>query len=216
MAAIALSFDNGPHDVGTPRVLQVLARFGLRASFFVLGRELARPAGLELARRIRLAGHRLGNHSYSHETPLGDDPRPNAVALELEKTEAQLERLGVRERLFRPFGGGGRLGPHLLSPEALAWLQARRYTVVTWSSVPGDWRDAEGWVERALADCAAQPHPLVVLHDAAPEAMLRLEAFVERALAAGHTFTSELPAPCLPLVDGLPRAGLTGLVRTRS
>lgn len=208
MARVHLSFDNGPHPEVTPAVLEVLSRRGLTASFFVLGRELARPGGLELARRIRDGGHRLGNHSYSHETPLGDDPRPDAVDLELERTQALLDRVWDGPLWFRPFGGGGVLGPHLLSPATVDWLAGRGGTCVLWGSVPGDWLDAEGWVERALADADAQEHCLVVLHDILPRAMGHLDGFLGALADRGHAVTDTLPEACLPIVDGRPRPGL--------
>lgn len=208
MAAVHLSFDNGPHPDGTPRVLDVLAAHGLPATFFVLGRELDTPAGFELARRIRAAGHRLGNHSWSHGTPLGDDPRPDAVELELERTQQLLDRIDDRAPCFRPFGGGGQLGPHLLSPAAVDWIMARKATCVLWNVVPGDWTDPNGWVDVALGALDGLDHALVVLHDAVPEATQHLDDFVRAAKAHGHTFTNAWPDDCVPIRDGEPRPSL--------
>ena len=202
MGAVHLSFDNGPHPEGTPRVLRELERRGLQASFFVLGRELATPEGMALAERIRDAGHRLGNHSYTHETPLGQDPRPDAVARELEATQALLDQVWTGERWFRPFGGGGVLGPHLLSPAALAWLERERASCVLWNSVAGDWRDPQGWVERALADVEGQELSLIVLHDVVPEAMAALPRFLDELIARGHSVSEALPEDCVPVVRG--------------
>jgi peptidoglycan/xylan/chitin deacetylase (PgdA/CDA1 family) len=208
MAAVHLSFDNGPHPEGTPRVLDVLAAHALPATFFVLGRELDRPAGYELARRVQAAGHRLGNHSWSHGTPLGDDPRPDAVELELERTQRLLDGLDVGAPCFRPFGGGGKLGPHLLSPAAVDWMVRRKATCVLWNVVPGDWTDPDGWVDRALTDLETREHALVVLHDAVPAATKHLDAFVRAAKGRGHTFTDAWPDDCVPLRAGQPRPGL--------
>ena len=215
MARICLSFDNGPDPEVTPTVLDVLAQHELRASFFVLGHKLAEPSGLALARRIRDAGHRLGNHSFSHETPLGEDPRPDAVEIEIAETEALLRPVWDAPRLFRPFGGGGVLGPHLLSPASVEYLRARRYTCVLWNCVPGDWKDAEGWVEVALRDADAagdEGHLLVVLHDFMPEPMAHLDRFLTELRARGHSFTHELPEDCLPMVEGEPRPDLDDYV----
>lgn len=212
MARVCLSFDNGPDPEGTPRVLDALADHGARAAFFVLGRQLERPGGLALARRIRDAGHRLGNHSFSHETPLGLDPRPDAASREIAATERLLDEVWDGPRWFRPFGGGGALGPHLLSPASVAYLCEHRYTCVLWSSVPRDWEDAEGWVARALADIGAAEHTLLVLHDAAPAAMVHLGRFLAALAAHGHTITEELPPACLPIVEGEPRLPLAPYV----
>lgn len=212
MSRVHLSFDNGPHPEGTPLVLSTLAAHGVKASFFVLGQHLATPEGRALACRVRDAGHRLGNHSYTHRTPLGQDPGHEAVARELEATQGLLEPLWPGPRLFRPFGGGGILGPHLLSTEAVEWLSAHAYTVVLWNAVPRDWEDPEGWVETAMRQIGEVEHALVVLHDAVPEAMRRLDGFLEAVKEAGHTFTEDWPRECLPMVDGVAGAGLVGCV----
>lgn len=205
MARVALTFDNGPDPEGTPRVLDALARRRARSTFFVLGERLGSPVGRTWAERILDAGHRLGNHTYSHTVPLGEDPRPDAVALELERTRALLDELSVSDRLFRPFGRKGRLGPHLLSRAAFAWLIEHRMTCVLWTSVPGDFRDPEGWVERALDDCEGSDDVLMVLHDAHPGAMTRLDRFLGTLLDRGHTLTDAFPRRCLPVIDGVPQ-----------
>lgn len=214
MAEVHLTFDNGPHPEGTPRVLEALARHDAHATFFVLGKHVATSEGRALAEAARDAGHRLGNHSYTHEVPLGEDPGADAVARELTRTQDLLEQIWPGPRWFRPFGGGGALGPHLLSPAAVDWLRARRATCVLWNCVPGDWKDAEGWVARALEDVQEQPTSVLVLHDAAPEAMKHLDRFLGELFARGHELTSALPAALTPVIEGVPQAGLHEYVRT--
>ncbi len=214
MTRVALSFDNGPDPEATPGVLDALAARGLRAHFFVLGKHLATPRGRALAGRARAEGHVLGNHSYSHEVPLGDDARADAVAREIVATERLLGPLAAAPKLFRPFGGGGAIGPHLLSPAALGHLVAEKYSCVLWNSVPRDWDDPEGWRERALADCAAGGHLLLVLHDVAGACLPALPRFLDEARDRGVAFVTDLPAPCVPLVGGAARADLSALTRT--
>lgn len=212
MARLTLSFDNGPHPEGTPHVLDCLERRGLKSCFFVLGKHVASEPGRSLLDRIKAAGHRIGNHSFSHETPLGRDPRAEAVNLELERTERLLEGAGVSERLFRPFGGEGAVGPHLLSEAALRWLEERRMTCVLWNSVPGDFRDPDGWVERALEDLRQKDRVLMVLHDAKPRSMIHLETFLDRVEADGHVFEPEFPEDCVLVRDGTPRSDIRNFV----
>lgn len=219
MIRVALSFDNGPDPDVTPRVLDVLAARGLRAYFFVLGRHLATPEGRALAVRAHAEGHLLGNHSFTHATPLGDDPSPDAVAREIVATEALLGPLAATPRLFRPFGGGGHIGPHLLSPAALEHLERERYTCVLWNSVPRDWDDPEGWVARALealtAPDASTPdaHVMMVLHDIPGACAARLQDFLDAARHRGVRFGIELPDACVPLVGGERRGDVDALVR---
>lgn len=218
MKRYTLTFDNGPDPEVTPRVLDVLARLGVAAHFYVLGKHIATPAGADCASRALSEGHVLGNHSYTHETPLGDDRRANAVEAEIVPTQALLDPLLARYHslrggpLFRPFGGGGKLGPHLLSPAARDHLLAHRYTCVLWTSVPRDWEDATGWPDRALADIEAQDHAVVVLHDIANASLAQLDRFLGDAAERSFEATLELPATVLPIVDGVANARLASIV----
>lgn len=209
---MTLTFDNGPEPEVTPGVLDTLARRGLRAVFFVVGERLRDPAARRCAERARAEGHRIGNHTLTHTGPLGLRRDPGHAAREIGACEALLAGLGDADRLFRPVGGGGALGPHLLSGEARAHLAAHGHTVVLWNAVPGDWRDPEGWVGTALAQCAAAPHALVVLHDIASGAMRHLDRFLGTLAERGARFRDDLPECCVPMRRGLARPELDAFV----
>jgi peptidoglycan-N-acetylglucosamine deacetylase len=211
---LTLSFDNGPDPHVTPRVLDVLARRGLRAHFFVVGKQAAEAAGRALVERARDEGHLAGNHSYSHAVPLGDDPRPDSPELEIAATEAILDPLLPRVRRFRPFGGGGVLGPHLFSRRAVEYLAAHGYTCVLWNSVPRDWVDRDGWPATALADLPNRPDTVLVLHDLPGACLPGLEGFLDAALAAGSEIVLELPTECVPMIDGRIVGDMSALVRS--
>ena len=70
---VALTFDDGPHPLSTPRFLEVLDRLGVRATFFLLGRWAARAPGL--VKEITGAGHEIGLHGYDHRCLLLRGPR---------------------------------------------------------------------------------------------------------------------------------------------
>ncbi|QDE67006.1 polysaccharide deacetylase [Myxococcus xanthus] len=212
MSLLTLSFDNGPDPEVTPRVLDVLASHDITAQFFVLGKQLVTEEGRCLVARARDAGHLIGNHSFTHAIPLGEDPRPDAVEAEIAATDALLAPLVPAPKWFRPFGGGGKLGPHLLSQRAVDHLVRHRYSCVLWNSVPGDWLDPTGWPERALADCAAQPHTLMVLHDIPNASLHALDGFIRRAKDQGLRFTPERPSDCVPILEGRITRDITGLV----
>jgi peptidoglycan/xylan/chitin deacetylase (PgdA/CDA1 family) len=199
---VTLTFDNGPHPDVTPAVLDVLRRHAVTAHFFVLGKNIGDAVGRGLVARARDLGHRIGNHSFSHAVPLGQDPRPDAVEAEIVTTAALLAPLVPGPKSFRPFGGGGVLGPHLLSKAAVDHLVGNAYTCALWSSVPRDWDDPVGWPARALADCAAQPHAVVVLHDVPGACLAGLESFLQAAAAQGVDFVADLPRACTPIVEG--------------
>jgi peptidoglycan/xylan/chitin deacetylase (PgdA/CDA1 family) len=212
MNRLTLSFDNGPDAEVTPRVLDILRERRLRAHFFVVGSRLAGPEAARIVARAVDEGHLVGNHSFSHHLPLGSDPRPDAVEQEIGATEALLAPWTGGGRRFRPFGGGGALGPHLLTQRAVDYLVAQRYSCVLWSSVPRDWSDPAGWPERALADCAAQSHALLVLHDIPNACAAKLGEFLDRVGALGVEVVAELPLACTPILEGRPVGDLRGLV----
>jgi peptidoglycan/xylan/chitin deacetylase (PgdA/CDA1 family) len=198
---VTLSFDNGPEPLVTPGVLDCLADHNLKTTFFVLGQKVSEPAYARIARRAIEEGHRVGNHTFSHTTPLGNLSREAALD-EFEHTEQALASLNFSQKLFRPYGGGGSLGPHLLHPAVVEKLEAGGYTCVLWNSVPGDWQHPDNWVERAMEDCHSRPWSLVVLHDLPTGAMAHLDRFIRQLLDEGMELTQEYPPDCVPILNG--------------
>jgi peptidoglycan/xylan/chitin deacetylase (PgdA/CDA1 family) len=201
MPKVTLTFDNGPEPRATPGVLDCLSANQLAATFFVVGRKVATPEGADLVRYASESGHRIGNHTFSHTKPLGELDRAAALE-EFERAESALSWLDQPLRLFRPYGRAGRIGHHLLDPGVVEKLQAGGYTCVLWNSVPGDWRDPVGWVERAIEDCRSRPWSLVVLHDTPTGAMSHLDRFIQSLRHEGMEFTQEYLPECLPIVEG--------------
>lgn len=152
---IALTFDDGPWPVYTEKVLEVLERERVKATFFWLGRNVASHP--ELARQVAQAGHDLGNHSYNHATQPMD---PATAQQELNQTNQIIQEVtGQQPRLFRPPGGHKTNG---LVSQALE----RGYTVVMWTVQPNDWQPqatAESITRAVLQQ--ARPGTVVLLHD---------------------------------------------------
>jgi peptidoglycan/xylan/chitin deacetylase (PgdA/CDA1 family) len=201
MFDLTLTFDNGPEPDVTPHVLDTLARRALKATFFVIGAKLATRDGKRLAERAHAEGHWIGNHTWSHDAPLGT-VAPEVSREEIVRTQAELGALAHPRRLFRPFGREGRIGPHLLSRSVVDHLARERFTVVLWNAIPRDWDDTEGWVDRALAQCRAQPWTLMVLHDLPGGAMRHLDRFLDRVAEAGGRLRQDFPPDCVPMVEG--------------
>lgn len=193
-------------------MLDVLRRRGITATFFALGRKIASPAHHALARPAHEDGHGVGNHTFSHDRPLGDCAGEAGHAeAEIGRAEAFLGTLRHPDRLFRPFGGGGRICPHLLSPEASAHLSAQAQTVVLVSAVHGDWHDPKGWPERAMRQCLAEQRPLLVLHDLPTGAMRHLDRFLGHLSDAGARFRQDFPDACVPMQRGRPTGALDAI-----
>ena len=175
---VALTFDDGPTPAFTEAILGILAGRGVRATFFVTGREAAaHPA--ETAALVA-AGHTLGNHSWSHGRMVL--VRPAAVRDELARTDAAIRAAGfVGPIPFRP--------PYGKRLFVLPWVLARqdRMTVM-WDSAPdSDPNAGTESIIRAAVD-TARPGSIILLH----------------AMYASRSATREaLPA----IIDGLRARG---------
>jgi len=129
-AEFALTFDDGPNDPWTGRLLDTLARFQVRATFFLIGKYVReRP---DLVREIYAAGHLIGNHTVTH--PWLAMQRAARVREELAGCNAALEDvLGQKVRFFRPPHGSRR-------PEVLQAARELGLTAVMWNAMGFDWR----------------------------------------------------------------------------
>jgi peptidoglycan-N-acetylglucosamine deacetylase len=95
----------------------------VRSTFFVIGSKLVGREARAYAERAHAEGHWIGNHTWTHSRPLGENPGAAAAELEIARTQAEIGKLSHPDRLFRPTGGGGHLDRRLLSPEAAALLE---------------------------------------------------------------------------------------------
>ncbi|MDT3687187.1 MAG: polysaccharide deacetylase family protein [Pseudorhodoplanes sp.] len=204
MFDLTLSFDNGPEPDVTPQVLDILARRGLKTTFFIIGQKLADPKRRALAERAHAEGHWIGNHSWTHSVPLGERRQtPDLAETEIGQTQRIIGALAHPHKLFRPFGGGGNLDSRLMNSDIVNFLKAGRFTCVLWNSIPRDWNDPDGWVERAIQHCQRQPWTLMVLHDLPTGAMRHLDRFLDKVGELGGRLHQDFPPDCVPIVDGI-------------
>jgi peptidoglycan/xylan/chitin deacetylase (PgdA/CDA1 family) len=190
---VTLTFDNGPTSGVTERVLDVLGQARILATFFVVGRNLDEPAAASLTQQVHSAGHWIGNHTLSHTVALGDRPDAAYALSEIEGAQQRIGDFAHPEKLFRPYGNSGLIGPHLLSRSALDHLLARKYRTVIWNNVPGDWRDANGWVDNCIAKASVQDWSVVVLHDIDSGCLSRLPELLRRFEDLGVTYEQDFP-----------------------
>jgi peptidoglycan/xylan/chitin deacetylase (PgdA/CDA1 family) len=193
MRRVTLSFDNGPTPGITDRVLDILARRGVRATFFVIGEKLDDPAADALMRQAHAAGHWIGNHTLTHSAAFGDRPDAAFAALEIGETQKRIGALAHPDKLFRPYGKSGLIGPHLFSRAARAYLLEERYCTLLWNSVPGDWRHPEGWLARCIADVEKEEWSAVVLHDIAGACLAHLPELIDRLSDIGVAWRQDFP-----------------------
>lgn len=152
---LALTYDDGPNDPHTFRLLEILAKHGVHATFFLIGRYVqARP---DIAREIAKAGHVVGNHSFSH---------PNMIFASRQQTKSELQQcqqvlsdaVGELPQLFRPPFGGRK--PGTLRIARRLGLQPVMWNVTGW-----DWkgRPAE-YIEQKVRG-KIRGGDVVLLHD---------------------------------------------------
>jgi peptidoglycan/xylan/chitin deacetylase (PgdA/CDA1 family) len=129
VAQVCLTFDDGPDDDWTPQVLDILAAAQVCATFFMVGTQARRSAGL--ARRIAAAGHEVGNHTFSHRHPWWMSAR--AARNEVRDGTAVLsDLLGVLPRFYRAPHGRRR---RCMSEEARSAGQVH----ASWNCSAIDW-----------------------------------------------------------------------------
>jgi peptidoglycan/xylan/chitin deacetylase (PgdA/CDA1 family) len=199
MQRITLTFDNGPDAEVTPIVLDTLKRRGIKATFFVVGNRLA--AGRAPSERAFAEGHWIGNHTWSHSIPFRDRGDMDFVQSEIDRTQQEIGALSHPRRLFRPYGGKGRLDGSL-NAKAVKHLAEGHYTCIVWNAVPGDFDNQEGWVETALPQIATIDWPLVVLHDVHAHAMRHLDRFLGKLEDRGTVFEQNFPPNCVAMDRG--------------
>jgi peptidoglycan/xylan/chitin deacetylase (PgdA/CDA1 family) len=179
-----LTFDDGPHPEYTPRLLDLLAKLGVRASFFVIGDKVEKFP--EVVQRIVSEGHMLGNHSYSHWS---------FKLMSLRQQLAEINRTDVLLRQFDPRPHHRTRTPRGdLAPSLLLYFAAHRRSLVYWSYDSMDYQEApqEALVKRLL-DSPPLPGDIVLMHDDSAKTIGALEIVLPRWLANGHTF-EPLPA----------------------
>ncbi len=152
---IFLTFDDGPIPGVTPFVLEQLAAYGAKATFFCVGENLERhPA---IARQILAQGHLLANHTHQHVKAW--KMAPEQYLAQADRCQAALERVGATgKKLFRP--------PHGQLTRSHLRILSAKYQVVMWSSLTYDF-DAtlrpEACLRKALT--VTKPGAIVVMHD---------------------------------------------------
>lgn len=150
----ALTFDDGPHPVSTPQVLDVLARHGARATFFMVGQQARRHPGL--VRQVAAAGHAIGNHTWDHRS-----------LTELSGRERR-RQLRACARALAPYGGPWLRPPygHFHRRARLDALLCGYRHVIAWNLVVYDWLDHDpAWMRDRILQ-GLRPGSIVLLHDA--------------------------------------------------
>lgn len=135
LKVLALTYDDGPNDPWTMKLLEVLDKHQVQATFFMLGQRVReRP---EIARAVAEAGHAIGNHSFTHPNLIFASEARLRTEL-VETSKAIEEATGERPFLFRPPFGGRRPGTFKVVEELKMFPVMWRVTCFDWSAKSSD------------------------------------------------------------------------------
>lgn len=185
---IAFTFDDGPDPQYTPRLLDLLHKHGVKATFFVLGSKAEQYP--ELIRRMYREGHQIGIHNYKHVTNWMMTPK-RVRNKQVDRTADIIEQItGERPQCYRPPWGCVNLGDLL--------LLRKSYRIVLWSVMAWDWKaySEASKLQRILLK-NIKPGSVILLHDSgdtlgadveAPELMLQaLQEVLKEVHRRGYT-----------------------------
>ena len=184
---VALTFDDGPSPENTPRLLDMLHKRGVKATFFVVGQCAAQNP--EILRRIAAEGHEIGNHSWSH--PSLSKMGELGVSDQLQRTHDVIRQItGSNTKLLRPPYGA-------FTVNQRSWARQKwGYKTILWDVDPLDWKVRNA--ARVQTEILRQtvPGSIVLAHDIHASTVDAMPATLDALLAKGCKFVtvSELMA----------------------
>ncbi len=177
---IALTFDDGPHPGFTPRILDILRRYRVKATFFLVGEMAERYP--DLVRAEIAQGHSLGNHTYHHVSLIKIPDQD--IALEIQSCGDVLRAItGKPLRFFRPPGGE-------YDRDVARAAEALGYTMVLWTDDPGDYSSPG---ERAILTRTlgkVRNGGIILLHDGIEQTVEALPSMIEYLQKRGYRFVT--------------------------
>jgi peptidoglycan/xylan/chitin deacetylase (PgdA/CDA1 family) len=178
---IAMTFDDGPSATLTPKLLDLLATHHIKATFFVIGENVAEHP--EIVARAAREGHEIGNHSWSH---------PNLAKMSEEAVRSQLRRTddaiksatGVRPTLLRPPYGS-------ITAREKRWIHDQfGYQIILWDVDPNDWKRPGPAVVRNRILKETRPGSIVLSHDIHPGTIEAMPSTFDALEAKGFKFVT--------------------------
>jgi len=205
---IALTFDDGPHASLTPKLLDLLAKHHMKATFFVVGQNVVEYP--DIVKRAFREGHEIASHSWSH--PDLGKMSDEAVRRELQKTDdAIVAAIGKRPTLMRPPYGS-------ITANQKRWFHSEfGYRIIIWDVDPLDWKrpGPSAVCNRIVKETKAGS--IILAHDIHPPTLDAMPATFDQLAAKGFksVTVSDLlamaktppPKPATPKPSVSPRAG---------
>jgi len=155
-AMVALTFDDGPDPVFTPVILEKLRKYGVKATFFLLGTNMEKFP--ELVKQIAAEGHVIGNHSYDH--PKLADETDDAYHQQIQKSDALIQTLvGYKPKFFRPPYGS-------ITENQVRWATEQGMMITQWSIDTLDWKGLPAQTITDTVIANVLPGSIILQHNA--------------------------------------------------
>ena len=188
---IAMTFDDGPSATLTPKLLDILATHHIKATFFVIGENVAEHP--EIVARAAREGHEIGNHSWSH--PNFAKMSDAGVRSQLQRTDDAIKSAtGARPTLLRPPYGS-------ITTREKRWIHDQfGYQIILWDVDPYDWKRPGPSVVRGRILKETRPGSIVLSHDIHPGTIEAMPSTLDALEAKGFKFVtvSELIRMAVP------------------
>lgn len=178
---IALTFDDGPHPVNTPRLLDILRSRNVKATFYVVGTNAKRYP--EILQRIVAEGHEIGNHTVTHGNLT--KMSPDQIRSELRTShDTIVSATGVAPRTMRPPYGA-------ITSSQKSWIrQEFGYPSILWSVDPEDWKKPGSSVVASRLVSGARPGGILLVHDIHAPTIDAVLPALDQLLAKGFQFVT--------------------------
>src|SRR5215813_968752 len=178
---IAMTFDDGPSATLTPKLLDLLAAHHIKATFFVIGENVAEHP--EIVARAAREGHEIGNHSWSH--PNLGKMSDEGVRRQLQQTDDAIKSAtGERPTLMRPPYGS-------ITDHEKRWSHDQfGYDIILWDVDPYDWKRPGPAVVRARILKETRPGSIVLSHDIHPGTIEAMPSTFDALEAKGFKFVT--------------------------
>lgn len=178
---LAMTFDDGPHPSNTPRLLDILKKRNIKATFYVVGTNARRYP--HIMRRMIAEGHEIGNHTDSHAylTKISS----SEIRSELAKAhQAIVSATGVPPRTVRPPYGA-------ITKQQKSWIKSEfGYPSIMWSVDPEDWKKPGSSVVTRRLVTGARPGGILLAHDIHSPTIDAMPSALDQLLAKGYRFVT--------------------------
>jgi len=169
---ISLTFDDGPNPITTPKLLDILQEKQVKATFFMLGQNIAKNP--DLVKRVANEGHEVANHSFSHPqlTTIGNQRVKDEI---IETDRAIFQITGKLSTSFRP--------PYGAVNENVAKIIGK--PIIQWSVDSQDWQSHNTEMIINRVDSTASKDSIVLMHDIYPQTIAAVPIIIDNLRAAG-------------------------------